>query len=255
MNYKQYMLTFNDCYKRNQTIYVKGIMIHSTGANNKKVSRYASDKAWNRPGVEKCVHAFIGADEEWISAGIVQTLPWNMRAWHCGKGALGSANNTHIGIEICEDALNDEAYLKDCLYVAAHTCAYLCKKFKLNPALDGVIISHAEGYRRKIASNHGDIDHWLKKFGMTMDNFREMVYNIYVGKDEPTMTQEKFNEMAENWLKERAAREPSPWTKTIGLLEFVEETQLSSSTSGMQKFLTKEEILAMIKKALSLEKE
>ena len=30
-----------------------------------------------------------------------QTLPWDHRGWHAG----GSANNTHIGFEICEDAL------------------------------------------------------------------------------------------------------------------------------------------------------
>ena len=37
-----------------------------------------------------------------------QTLPWDHRGWHAG----GSANNTHIGFEICEDGLADATYFK-----------------------------------------------------------------------------------------------------------------------------------------------
>jgi hypothetical protein len=33
-------------------------------------------------------------------------LPWDHRGWHAG----GSANNTHIGFEICEDGLTDSKY-------------------------------------------------------------------------------------------------------------------------------------------------
>ena len=36
---KQY-LTKNDCYKTNRTIQVKGVMVHSTAADNPRVSRY-----------------------------------------------------------------------------------------------------------------------------------------------------------------------------------------------------------------------
>ena len=50
----------------------------------------------------------------------------------------------------------------------------LCKKFNLNPTEDGVIISHCEGNRRGIASNHGDPEHLWTGLGMgyTMDGFR-----------------------------------------------------------------------------------
>lgn len=255
MNYKQYILTHNDCYLAYQTMYVKGLMLHSTGANNKNVSRYASDSAWNRPGVEKCVHGFIGVDKDWTGVGLVQTLPWNMRGWHAGKGSKGSANNGYIGIEVCEDALKDEKYLMECVNVAAYTFAFLCKKFKLNPQMKSVIISHAEGYKLGIASNHGDIDHWFKKFGYSMDKFREKVYNIYVGKVDETMTQEQFNKMAEQWQNERAKRDSSDWAKQIGLQDWIKETGITSSSSGMQKMVTKEEVLAFIKKALENIKE
>ena len=39
------------------------------------------------------------------------------------------------------------------------------------------IISHKEACARGYASNHGDCDHWLAKFGKNMDWFRELVAN------------------------------------------------------------------------------
>lgn len=53
----------------------------------------------------------------------------------------------------------------------------LCKEYDLDPLADGVIISHAEGHKRGIASNHGDPEHLWNQLGMgyTMDGFRKAV--------------------------------------------------------------------------------
>ena len=53
----------------------------------------------------------------------------------------------------------------------------LCKEYDLNPTADGVIISHAEGHKRGIASNHGDPEHLWRQLdmGYTMDGFRKDV--------------------------------------------------------------------------------
>ena len=40
MNLKQYYLTENSCYKSGKKHTVKGIMVHSTGANNPNLKRY-----------------------------------------------------------------------------------------------------------------------------------------------------------------------------------------------------------------------
>ena len=37
------------------------------------------------------------------------------------------------------------------------------------------IVSHKEACARGYASNHGDPEHWLKKFGRDMDWFRALV--------------------------------------------------------------------------------
>ena len=51
--------------------------------------------------------------------------------------------------------------------------------YKLDPLGDGVIVSHKEGHKRGIASNHGDPEHLWKQLGMgyTMDTFRKAVKN------------------------------------------------------------------------------
>lgn len=171
-------LTRNDCYKAGRTIKPKGVMVHSTGANNPKVSRYVqpnvngigvnpNNNDWNRSGVSKCVHAFIGKLSDG-SIATVQTLPWDRRGWHGG----GSSNNTHIGFEICEDGLKDASYFKAVYQEAVELVAMLCKKYNLDPLKDGVVICHSEGAKRGIASNHADVLHWWPKHGKDMDDFR-----------------------------------------------------------------------------------
>lgn len=189
------MLTANDCYKAGRTITPKGVMVHSTGANNPLVARYVqpvegqSNEAqlkaeiggnrnandWNNPGLDVCTHAFVGKLANG-GVGTVQTLPWNHRGWHAGTGTSGgSANNTHIAFEICEDDLTDEGYFRKVYQEAVELTAMLCKTYNLNPLADGVVICHSEGYQRGVASNHADVMHWFPKFGKSMDTFRSDV--------------------------------------------------------------------------------
>lgn len=141
MNLKQYYLTNNDCYKEAAPHLVKGIMVHSTGANNPWLSRViAPDDGlvgpnfggnhWNQSGLDTCVHAFIGklASDE---VATYNTLPWVWRAWHSGTGDLGykrnANNNGFIGFEIMEDGLIDPVYFCKVYKEATELCAYLCR--------------------------------------------------------------------------------------------------------------------------------
>lgn len=173
--------TKNDCYKAGKRIVPKGVMVHSTGANNPNLSRYVQpnisgigtnkyNNDWNRSGTGACVHAFIGKLANGDIA-TVQTLPWNMRGWHGG----GKCNDTHISFEICEDALTDKTYFNKVYQEAVELTAYLCNMYKLDPTKDGVVICHSEGHARGIATNHGDVMHWFPKHGKSMDTFRSDV--------------------------------------------------------------------------------
>ena len=182
MNLHKLILTSN-AYKAGRAITPKGIMVHSTGANNPNLKRYVGpddgllgknqyNNHWNQntpDGRQVCVHGFIGKLADGTIA-TYQTLPWNMRGWHCG----GSGNDTHISFEICEDGLTDAAYFNAIYKEAAELCAYLCKQYGLT---EKNVICHSEGYKLGIASNHGDVMHWFPRFGKNMDTFR-----IEVGK-------------------------------------------------------------------------
>lgn len=191
-------LTENRCYKVGKIIKPKGVMVHSTGANNPNLKRYvqplskdpdramlinrlgvnANKNDWNRSDLDVCVHAFVGKFADG-SVGVVQTLPWNRRGWHAGTGSSGkSANDTHISFEICEDALTDHAYFLKAYDQAVKLTATLCMLYDLNPLTDGVVICHSEGANRGIASSHADVMHWFPKHGKTMNDFRRDVANL-----------------------------------------------------------------------------
>ena len=77
----------------------------------------------------------------------------------------------------CSDLEAAKAVVKRTYEAAAELFAYLCKKYNLDPAAEGVIISHKEGSSQGIASSHGDPEHLWTQLGMgyTMDGFRKEV--------------------------------------------------------------------------------
>lgn len=181
MDLRKCLLTKNDCYKAGKKITPKGVMWHSTGANNPNIKRYVQpddgklgdnqyNNDWNRSGTGACVHAFIGLDKNG-KVCTYQTLPWNHRGWHCG----GSGNDRYISFEICEDDLKDKSYFEKVYKEAVELTAYLCKQYNLNPNGSNVIICHQDGYKLGIATNHSDIYHWFNKFGKDMNDVRKDV--------------------------------------------------------------------------------
>jgi hypothetical protein len=195
MNLRQQFLTKNNCYKSGKRHTVKGIMIHSTGANNPNLNRYVgpddgllgrvSPNNWNQPtpgGAEVCVHAFIGRLPNGDIA-TYQTLPWYWRGWHSGSGSKGCANDGYIGFEICEDALTDAAYFSKVYQEAVELCAYLCRIYKIKPEKP-FLLCHSEAHAMGIASNHADVMHWFPKFGKDMDTFRADVKMFLEGEEE-----------------------------------------------------------------------
>lgn len=268
------LLTENGCYKTGRTIVPRGVMVHSTGANNPMLRRYVQpaesdpDRAallaklgvnrngnhWNRPGVDACVHAFIGKlDDGTVAAA--QTLPWDRRGWHAGDGTSGrSANDTHISFEICEDGLEDGDYFRRVYRAAVELTAMLCRRYGLDPLADGAVICHSEGYRRGIASGHADVEHWFPRFGRTMDDFRADVARELAG-EEDEMTQERFDAMLADWLARRAKEEPSDWSARERA--WAEENQIIRENGGERRyesFATREEVAAMLYRLSELDR-
>lgn len=167
-------------------------------------------------GQSVCVHAFVQRD-----GTVYQTLPWTVQAWHCG----GAANNTHIGIEMTEpasiaytggaswrdlDPAATEAHVRGTYVAAVELFAQLCTQYALDPLEDGVIISHAEGAARGIASAHADPTHLWRAFGLTMDGFRADVATAMAAKntDEEDDDMIRYHSIGEmpSYYREEAAQ-------------------------------------------------
>ena len=249
MRLRQQLLTKNDCYKAGRTIQAKGVMVHSTGANNPKVCRYVpgdaemglntADNHWDRPDLTKCVHAFVGKFADG-GVGTVQTLPWSHRGWHAG----GAANNTHIGFEICEDGLENPVYFAQVYQEAAELTAMLCRQYGLDPLADGVVICHQEGFRRGVASNHADVLHWFPKMGKPMDDFRAEVARLMKGEDD--VTYEQWKEFMEQYRQELGQQPAPDWGEKE--LERAKELGLTDG-SRPQDLATRQEVASMIIRA------
>lgn len=180
MNIVEAFATKNKCYQIGAPLTPQGIMLHSIGVPQPNAAVMARSYNQYQPGGKSvCVHGFIQRDGTYY-----QTLPYTMRAWHCG----GSANGTHIGIEMTEpasivytghgadwrdlDPAATEAHVRGTYAAAVGLFAQLCTQYALDPLEDGVIISHAEGAARGVASAHADPTHLWRAFGLTMDGFR-----------------------------------------------------------------------------------
>lgn len=193
------ILTNNPCYTAGRKIAVKGLMLHSVGCSQPSAAVFIRN--WNKTTYDRaCVHGFIDGND----GTVYQTLPWDHRGWHSGSGSNGSANNTHIGVEMCEpacikytggatftcsDTVTAKAVAERTYRAAVELFAMLCRKFSLDPLADGVIISHREGHKRGVASNHGDPEHLWNQLGTgyTMDTFRAAVKKeLTGGTAEPT---------------------------------------------------------------------
>jgi len=215
MNLKKLLFTKNNCYIVGDKMKPIGIMLHSTGANNPSLKRYVgpddgllgvnvNGNHWNQPKPDErevCVHAFIGKLADGTIA-TYQVLPWEMRGWHGG----GNSNNTHIGLEICEDGLTDAEYFKKVYQESIELCAYLCKTFGIKPEKP-YLIGHSEGATLGIASNHSDVAHWFPKFGKSMDSFREDVKKALLATVTPDKTPEEItvdNALADGIIADKA---------------------------------------------------
>lgn len=236
-------------YKNTGNVSIKGVLWHSTGANNPNLKRYVqpddnvSNKQylisklgsntakndWNHINVQSGVHAFIGK----LADGTISTVqvgPWDKQAWGCGTGKKGTCNNGWIQFEICEDGLNDKTYFDKVYKEACELTAYLCVTYNLNPYGNvtynnvkvPVILCHADSYKLGLGSNHSDVLHWFSKFGKTMEDVRKDVKIIIdnqkqinnISQEGDTMLEQKdFNNMFVKYRNSLQNNYCSSWSK------------------------------------------
>ena len=181
-------LTQNPCYRLGRTIRVRGLMLHSVGTPQPDPLVFI--RQFDSPDYTRaCVHGFVGPEETWVTLPILETPGTAMRGWH---GGMTASNDAYIGIEMTEpdtirytggasfQVLDRESalgHVRQVLARAEDLFTRLCRFHGLDPLADGVILSHTEGFRWGIATNHTDPEHLWTGLGMdyTMDRFRRNV--------------------------------------------------------------------------------
>ena len=207
------MQTESACYRGTKPMTVRGVLWHSTGANNPNLSRYIqpADNAPDREAMLKLIgvnkygndynhgqtdkHKSMGVNA-WVgrladgTVAAVQALPWGWKPWGCGGGAYGSCNDGWIQFEICEDGLTDAAYAAEVYREACELTAYLCAMYHLDPlgtvTYKGrqipVILDHRQSHLLGFGNNHGDVQHWFPKvIGKTLDDIQQDVARLMEG--------------------------------------------------------------------------
>lgn len=202
------MMTQSTCYRGTRKFTPKGILWHSTGANNPTLKRYVqpddgdpnrakllallgrnpNGNDWNHAAVQAGLNYWIGRLADGTVAA-VQTMPWDYRPWGCGSGSRGNGNDVYIQFEICEDGLSEKSYFDACYAEACEMTAYLCRMFGIDPqgtfTYNGLtlptITDHAGSNALGIGTAHGDVQHWSRRYGKTMENVREDVAALLSG--------------------------------------------------------------------------
>lgn len=218
------MQTTSTCYQGTRTMDVKGVLWHSTGANNPTLKRYvqpsdnAPDRAkmlqilgvnnnkndWNHINRDAGLNCWVGKLADG-TVTTVQTMPWNYRPWGCGSGPKGSCNSGWVQFEICEDSLTDKTYFDTCYKEACEITAYICSLYNIDPKgtviYNGVkvptILCHWDSYKLGLGGGHSDVYHWFDKYSKTMDNVRNDVAKLLnqAKEDEVDMTKAEVTQL------------------------------------------------------------
>ncbi len=233
------MMTQSTCYRESGPMAVRGVLWHSTGADNPWLKRYVqpsdgdpdrerllriigvnrNGNDWNHIRRTAGVNCWIGklADGE---AAAVQTLPWDWRPWGCGSGRKGSCNSGWVQFEICEDDLENRAYFETVYREACEITAYLCRMFRIDPRgtvrRNGVdiptILCHKDSADLGFGSDHADVLHWFSRFGKTMAMVRADVARLLRGEDE-TVTYEQWKEYMDRYRRELGELPAAEWAR------------------------------------------
>ena len=165
-------------------------------------NQYGND--WNRPGVQACVHAFLGECADG-SLAVCQTLDYTEPCWGSGSGPKGSYNGCYKGVatpplyiqfEMVEDYNGSPEYATRLYKLGVEFCARLMLQYPTVKIPN--VIGHHEAYERGMGSEHGDPETYWRRCGLslTMDTFRADVKDTYDFLKEYGMTPEEFTKKA-----------------------------------------------------------
>lgn len=175
-----------------------GVTIHNTGNDKKGADAKAHGRYLQGNGKDTATSWHYAVD----STCAVQSVPEDEIAWHAGDGQ-GRGNLQTIAIEIC---MNSDGDLLKATDNAAELAADILRR-------NGIV--NAPGWLWQHNNWSGKNCPQMIRAGKPYD------WKTFVGKvqahldkrEEPEMTQEKFNEMMGNYLKMIEEEPPASWAQ------------------------------------------
>lgn len=99
-----------------------------------------------------------------------------------GKATLHELQKREDSLLLYNNVEN-QPYFEDVYDKAVFICAYVLNRLDVKNIDKNSVLSHAEGYKLGIASNHADVGHWFPQHGKNMDDFRaDVITYINSGK-------------------------------------------------------------------------
>ena len=182
---------------RKRTDFV-GVTIHNTGNGSKGAGAKSHGKYLQGGGKNTAASWHYAVDENCS----VQSIPEEEVAWHAGDGQ-GRGNLQTIAIEIC---MNSDGNLLKATDNAAELAADILRRNN---------IVNAAGWLWQHNNWSGKNCPQMIRAGKPY-NWKEFVNRVQAHLDkreEPELTQEKFNEMMENYLKMKGEEPSASWAQ------------------------------------------
>lgn len=127
-------------------------------------------------------------------------------------GSIGPATlkklQTRNGSYLKYNVANNKKYFEDVYEKCILLADYVLDNLDSTNVSKTTVLSHAEGYKQGIASNHADIGHWWPEHGKTMDNFRADLQE-YRNTGKLPFSSNLENSGVSEWAKEA-------WNKAVG---------------------------------------
>lgn len=161
------MIQYNRSY---QKLSPMGIVLHETatpGATAQNEFDY-----FNSAERGASAHAFVDWKE------VIQCVPYEEVAWHAGP----TANGRYIGIELCHATTKEQ--FDRTWDRAVSLFANLFRQYDLGEVSVDTLLSHAEVSARWRETNHTDPIDYFRKFGKTVNEFRDAVSAALKGEGE-----------------------------------------------------------------------
>ncbi|HHX19583.1 MAG TPA: SH3 domain-containing protein [Clostridiaceae bacterium] len=229
---------------------VLGGMLHSVGCPQASADNWAA--RWNRVTARVCP---TYVTEPGVA---IQCLPEDKRPWTSGSGPNGNANNYMFQVEMAEPKWlkygkggkftvapehleASRKYVIENYWTAVELFADIFKRRGLDPLakIKGknhlALISHKEGHKAGVASNHGDPEHlWAQlKLPFTMDTFRHDVKAAMTGSTTPApkpAESKRVQIITPHGLNVR--EKPSTLSKRLKTLPKDSVVEIAEETSG-----------------------